>query len=172
MKTVFWLIIVLIITLPNKAFCQGVFGEDLNGNLICTGEIEFKKLSHFEISQCLKDQLLGIESNTNSQLEFVDSSYVIGSWKYTYYVDDFDTFAGSLKFDYLIVAKKKSVRYYFHNFEHIQGSSKFESLGFIPLKWNEKVKFNFSNDQYSEILVGVRLNVLNWHRIIQNNCLK
>jgi len=169
----------IIILSLNFILIVNLFGQldsssDENGNLQFTGVIKTKNNDNFELSECISNSamILGIESKTKSEKEAKKSSYVKGNYAYAYYVDDYESEAGRVKFTYEYIVKNGQIHYRLFNFEHEQSKSKFESVGLLTEKWNKKIKSSFTKKQYAEIMTDLRANAANAIRMIKKYCAK
>ena len=115
---------------------------------------------------------MGIESKTESDEEALDSAFVKGEYSYSYYVDDYESPAGEVKFKFEYIIRDGQINYRLYDFEHEKSDSKFTSIGLLPKEWNEKVKSSFSKKQYAEIMTDLKLNVANAIRMINKYCIK
>lgn len=143
------------------------------GNLQFTGIMDTASESNFELSECISASALifGIESKTESVENGIDSSFVKGGYSYSYYVDDYESSAGEVKFKFEYIIKNGNISYRFWDFEHEKSGSEFESIGLLPRDWNEKIKETFTKKQYTEIKTDIRLNVSNAIRMITKYCI-
>ena len=116
--------------------------------------------------------IMGIESKTVSEDEAHDSAFVRGAYAYFYYVDDYGSEAGEVKFKFEYIIIDGQIDYRFYAFEHEKIGSKFASIGLLPKEWNEQVKTSFSEKQYGEIMTDLRLNIANAIRMINKYCVK
>ena len=107
---------------------------------------------------------------TELEEDATDSSFVKGAYAYNYYVDDYESPAGKVKFKFQYLIKEGQLTYRLYDFEHVKSDSKFESVGLLPEKWNDQVKASFTKAQYSEIFVDLRFNVNHAIRMVKKYC--
>ncbi|NQY05688.1 MAG: hypothetical protein HRT68_05640 [Flavobacteriaceae bacterium] len=174
MKNIKTILLSTILIISVNAFSQIIGSVDESGNLQFKGVIEVTNKSNFELSECISSSamIMGIESKTESDGEALDSAFVKGEYSYSYYVDDYGSQAGEVKFKFEYIIRDGQINYRFYDFEHKKSESKFASIGLLPKEWNEKVKSSFSKKQYTEIMTDLKLNVANAIRMINKNCVK
>jgi len=136
------------------------------------GVIDAPGKDNFELSECIAGSamLAGIISQTKSKEQAVDSSFVKGEYTYTYYVDNYEKFAGFIKFKFEYIIKKGQIHYRFYDFEHEKSDSDFESIGLLPEKPNEKVRKVFTEKQYDTIMTDLKMNIAHSLRLIVKYC--
>ncbi len=143
-------------------------------NLEIVGLLEADSKENFEISECIVNSamILGVESYTDSEQNSRDSSFVNGNYAYSYFVDDYSSEAGEVKFKFSYQIKNGIINYKFYDFEHNGRNTKFKSIGILSKNWNENIGSTFTENQYSEIMTDIKLNVANSIRMISKYCLK
>ncbi len=158
-----------VLSLLCSSFMQDVVPVEM---LLYKGAIESSGQSNFELAECISSSsmIYDIETRTELEEDSRDSSFVAGAFSYGYFVDDYQSPAGQVRFKFEYVIRNDSVLYQFYDFEHEQAESKFESLGHLPKEWNEEVKLVFSKSQYKEILTDIELNVANAIRMVRKYC--
>ncbi len=156
------------------AFAQITSSTNESVNLEFKGIIEATGKSNYELSECIASSamIIGVETQTESEKDALDSSFVKGEYSYSYYVDDYESYAGEVKFKFEYIIRNGQINYRIYDFEHEKSDSKFQSVGILPEKWNDKVKLSFTEKQYSEIMVDLRMNVANAIRMINKYCIR
>ena len=157
------------------AFSFSVFGQNSNESskiLAITGNIESKDKSNLELADCIANSAMieGVTSYTESENESIDSSYVNGNYSYSYYVNDYESEAGSISFKYSYEIKDGVISYKFYDFIHDGTGTEFKSIGNLPEKWNSEVGEIFTEKQYVEIMKDLFMNSANAIRMIKKYC--
>jgi hypothetical protein len=168
MRKSFLLLILLV-------FSFSLFGQNSNESsktLEITGNIESKGKSNLELADCIANSamIMGVTSYTESENESVDSAYVNGSYSYSYYVNDYESEAGSISFKYMYEIKDGIISYKFYDFLHDGTGTEFKSIGNLSKKWNSEVGEIFTQKQYVEIMKDLFMNSTNAIRMIKKNC--
>ena len=174
MKKIKTILLSTLLLISVSAFSQIISSEDESGNLQFKGVIKVTKKSNYELSECISSSamIMGVNSKTESNKEALDSAFVKGENSYSYYVDDYGSPAGEVKYKFEYIIKNGQINYRLYDFEHKKSDSKFASIGLLPKEWNEKVKSSFSKKQYTEIMTDLKLNVANAIRMINKYCVK
>lgn len=166
----------LLITLflSGNIYCQIKKSSDESGKLQFTGNIGAKGKKNYDLSECISTSAMieGVEFKTESIEKAVESSYVKGTYSFSYYVDDYGESAGEVKFKFEYLIANEEINYRLFDFKHEKSDSNFESIGILPYEWDEKVKASFTKKQYAEIMTDLKLNVVNAIRMINKNCVK
>jgi hypothetical protein len=174
MKKIKTILLSTLLIISANAFSQITGPLDESGNLQFNGVIKVTDKSNFELSECISSaaMIMGIESKTESASEALDSAFVKGGYSYSYYVDNYESPAGEVKFKFEYIIRDGQINYRLYDFEHVKSDSKFASIGLLPKEWNEKVESSFSKKQYAEIMTDLKLNVANAIRMINKYCVK
>jgi hypothetical protein len=174
MKKIKTILLSTLLIISANALSQIVGSVDESGNLQFNGVIKVTDKSNFELSECISSSamIMGIESKTESDEKALDSAFVKGEYSYSYYVDEYGSPAGEVKFKFEYIIRDGQINYRLYDFEHEKSDSKFASIGLLPKEWNEKIKSSFSKKQYAEIMTDLKLNVANAIRMINKYCVK
>ena len=134
--------------------------------------IESKDKSNLELAHCIANSamIMGVTSYTESENESIDASYVNGNYSYSYYVNDYESEAGSISFKYAYEIKSGVISYKFYDFIHNGTGTEFKSIGNLPEKWNSKIGEIFTEKQYVEIMKDLFMNSANAIRMIKKYC--
>lgn len=157
----------LIITL-NFVNAQINFSGDENDNLILIQNKKNNSSDITVISDCFSnnDFIESIKAIKKSEKSIV----IIGTYEYTYYVDNYETYAGLISHDFIITIDNQNIEYKFMNFVHKKDNSNFNSLGRLSFNYNEKTNKIFTKKNYEEIISDLRINLVNHIRMISKNC--
>lgn len=164
----------LLLLISMLSFGQVTPSADASGYLEYTGTISTHGKGNFEVSSCIASSplIMGVMFKTEFEEDATDSSFVKGANADDYYVDNYESPAGQVKYKFQYLIKKGQLSYRFYDIEHEQSDSEFKSIGFLPAQWNETVGTIFTKKQYSEILVDLKMNVANAIRMVDKYCLK
>lgn len=137
-----------------------------------SGTIVSENKSNLALANCIANNamVMGVTAYTETESESLESSYVKGSYAYTYYVNNYELEAGSIQFKYSYFIKDGNIQYSFYDFKHDGTGTKFKSIGNLPEKWNHEVGEIVTENQYNEIMKDVLLNAKHSIRMIQKYC--
>lgn len=141
-------------------------------SLTIEGKITIANQSNLELAYCIANSamVLGVTNYTTTEEEAIDSAFVQGNYSYNYYVDNYDTEAGTISFNYEYIIKNGEITYTYTDFVHDGTGTTFKSIGNLPEKWNANVGEVFTEKQYSEIMNDVRANIANAVRMVKKYC--
>lgn len=143
-------------------------------NLELTGTITSTNASNLELADCIANSamIMGVTSYTQSESDATESAYVKGNYSYGYYVNNYETEAGNISFNYSYTIKDNVITYRFYDFKHDGSNTSFASIGAIPDKWNATIGKVFTQKQYAEIMKDLLTNSVNAIHMIKKHCAK
>jgi hypothetical protein len=151
-----------------------VKGQASTEALLLTGKIKTSNKSNHEVANCIANSamVMGVTAYTESEEDAIESSFVEGNYSYSYFVDDYESQAGLISFNYSYQIKDGEINYRFYDFNHDGNDTDFKSIGIIPKLWNKEVGEIFTEKQYIEILTDLTVNTVNAIRMVTKYCAK
>lgn len=137
------------------------------------GIIKSSDKSNLELANCIAHSAMiqGVSSYSESESASLDSSFVEGSYYYSFYVNNYESEAGIVNFNYSYQIKDGRITYTFYDFQHDGNETEFKSIGALPEKWNDEVGKVFTKKQYAEIMKDLLANTNNTIRMIKKYCM-